>query len=112
MQGRRLADGWHYHRSADVAAWGDPSPATEPCQPGDYWKQLMATREEAGDAPQATGPRNRDWYWTICDPRGSLGMITTHEVTEHPDGTITVHPSILDPNGWHGWLERGVWREV
>lgn len=38
-----------------------------------------------------------------------------HEVIEHEDGTITVLPSILISNGnntkgWHGYLERGVWR--
>lgn len=34
-------------------------------------------------------------------------------LTEHDDGTITVSPSILDNgSGWHGYLERGVWREV
>lgn len=36
---------------------------------------------------------------------------------EHEDGTITVSPSILaheaaDAAEWHGYLERGVWREV
>lgn len=28
--------------------------------------------------------------------------IADHDVTEHEDGTIT----------WHGYLERGLWREV
>lgn len=32
------------------------------------------------------------------------------------DGTITVSPSILishwEGRSWHGYLERGVWREV
>lgn len=39
----------------------------------------------------------------------------TWEMVEHEDGTITLAPSILDsgtPNGWHGYLERGVWRSV
>lgn len=46
---------------------------------------------------------------------GSLGNGTSHhQVTEHADGTITVIPSILISNhtgSWHGYLERGVWRE-
>lgn len=40
-------------------------------------------------------------------------------MVEHEDGTITISPSIhLHPtpngsrSGWHGFLERGVWREV
>jgi hypothetical protein len=59
---------------------------------GDYWK----TPE--GD-------------WEIRDPLGVIGGIGDHKVEEHEDGTITVSPSIQDPNpgGWHGYLERGIW---
>lgn len=48
------------------------------------------------------------------------GNLSGHQVTEHEDGTITVSPSILiqytwgNPPisvEWHGYLERGVWRE-
>lgn len=39
-----------------------------------------------------------------------------HQSVVHEDGTITVSPSILalghDGVNWHGFLERGVWREV
>lgn len=39
-----------------------------------------------------------------------------HTFTEEEDGTLTVSPSILavrpGGGGWHGYLERGVWREV
>jgi hypothetical protein len=43
--------------------------------------------------------------------------LRNHSVVEHEDGTITVSPSILvgvadTSNRWHGYLERGVWREV
>jgi hypothetical protein len=45
---------------------------------------------------------------------GRLGP--DHTVTEHEDGTITVSPSILDERPgcgtYHGWLERGVWRDA
>lgn len=55
-------------------------------------------------------------YWYIRDPKGDIGTIGTHTVTEHEDGTITVSPSIApgprNPGGWHGFLERGVWRSV
>lgn len=66
-------------------------------QPGDYGKQ-----------PDGT------WYgWT---PIGQLAGLDKHTVVEHEDGTITVSPSILCGAGmgdaWHGYLERGVWREV
>jgi hypothetical protein len=59
------------------------------------------------------------WQWEIVDPTGTIGRLQDHTIEEHEDGTITVAPSIArDPSsglmhgeGWHGWLERGVWRE-
>jgi hypothetical protein len=57
------------------------------------------------------------WY---CVPPGTdlLGCLgdgeSHHKVTEYGDGTITVSPSILVGSGeksWHGYLERGIWRE-
>jgi hypothetical protein len=55
--------------------------------------------------------------WFACTPSGDLANLARHAVTEHEDGTITVSPSILvsRPGGvqlWHGWLERGIWREA
>ncbi len=56
------------------------------------------------------------WLWECSTPNGLLGNLERHEVTEHDDGTITVTPSILvdEPpeQTWHGYLEKGVWREV
>jgi hypothetical protein len=86
MQGRRLPDG------------------TERFARGDYGK-LFGTDGAA--------------HWHACTPAGSLGNLDGHTVTEHEDGTITVSPSILvtahdgdEKIVWHGFLERGVWREV
>jgi hypothetical protein len=50
-------------------------------------------------------------------PNGVEASLANHDVTEHEDGTITARPSILCRQGvggkrWHGYLERGVWREV
>ena len=90
MKGRRLPD--YIDWSSD---W----------QPGDYSKAKS--------------------FWIVCTPNGEVGVLTKHTVTEHEDGTITVSPSILiyphkgydedtkqaiDMPGWHGFLERGVWR--
>ena len=56
------------------------------------------------------------WFCRVPAPGFGTGSLGKHEVTEHPDGTITVSPSILcyghDNKTWHGYLERGVWREV
>ena len=73
-------------------------------QPGEY-----------GKAPFAE-PSGFRW---MCRPpwKHSGGDLINHKVTEHEDGTITVSPSILIQTGpnmawkWHGYLERGVWRE-
>ena len=62
--------------------------------PGDYW------RLKGG--------------WVGITPSGLFAGLGNHEVTEHEDGTITVKPSILvrqSEKSWHGFLERGVWKE-
>jgi hypothetical protein len=52
----------------------------------------------------------------VPDPRFHAGSLAGHSVVEHEDGRITVSPSIqhTEPlvGQWHGFLERGVWREV
>lgn len=59
---------------------------------------------------------SRSWYCRL--PSGALANLGAHEVTEHEDGTITVAPSIRVSGGppgstpWHGFLERGIWREA
>lgn len=54
--------------------------------------------------------------WICKTPNGLVGNLKLHDVTEHEDGTVTVSPSILVNGGargtWHGYLERGAWREV
>lgn len=68
--------------------------------PGEYWKD------------------ERDGHWhAVCPPgKPYLANLGAHDVIEHDDGTITVSPSILVtvPNvgQWHGYLERGVWRQT
>lgn len=86
--GRRVADGTEPHEY----------------EPGDYgvWEDMWCGR--------CPGPVDAEY------PR--LANLSGHQVTEHDDGTITVQPSILvnshrpAPDGWHGFLERGTWREV
>lgn len=46
--------------------------------------------------------------WLARPPQGHLGSLSDHEVEEHPDGTITVTPSI-EGEGFHGHLTKGVW---
>lgn len=60
---------------------------------------------EAGTYGQDT-----NGFWWARPPKGSTGILSDHEITEHEDATITVNPSILMPDQWHGYLERGVWR--
>ncbi len=66
-------------------------------KPGDFWKDGYG-------------------FWWGCAPSGGLVCLQKWTVTEHDDGTISASPSIniLNPphERWHGYLERGVWREV
>lgn len=85
---------------------------------------MMGTRKHvdaAGELLLAEGEYGQDRAGTwFARPFGMhMGGLENHDVTEHEDGTITVHPSILIISGrgngevrWHGYLERGVWREV
>jgi hypothetical protein len=69
-------------------------------EPGDYGKSI-------------------DGAWYVCTPKDGLTRITGNgenmanwKVEEHADGTITVSPSINQIGLWHGFLEKGTWREV
>jgi hypothetical protein len=55
------------------------------------------------------------WRARAPDVDSSMGSLEDHTITEHEDGTITVSPSLLlEPTatlkGWHGYLERGIWK--
>ena len=55
-----------------------------------------------------------NWYGLV--PPDMMACMTGHKRTEHEDGTVTFSPSILTKDGqgheWHGYLEKGVWRQV
>jgi len=70
--------------------------------------------EEPGDYGQDV---DGNWWAKVPRPGFPTGILSDHQVTEHENGTITVSPSILmDVPGkgyrWHGYLERGEWREL
>jgi hypothetical protein len=86
VKGRRLLD--HFADAPDFT-W-------EKVKPGDYFKQ-------------------RDGGWFVMAPTGESGSVIAPKwtVVVHDDRTITVSPSIWfnkERNGYHGFLERGVWR--
>jgi hypothetical protein len=93
-------------------------------RPGDYWRYL----KDGEPMTLADGGR---WstnlthgVWGFYSPDGNgMGTLMSHTVREHEDGTISVRPgdgssnSILHRGGaqgkvWHGYVERGVWRET
>ena len=89
--------GWDAFENKPIAnVAGTPSGRT--CAPGSYMKVDYDGKDEL----------------YIVDPRGEIGRISTHTITWHEDGTVTVSPSIApyEPGGWHGYLEHGIWREV
>lgn len=66
-------------------------------------------------APEGDGER----YLHMLLPNGAFAMIPVGEDRATPPRTVSVSPSIwlhptpgVDEHGWHGYLERGVWREV
>lgn len=76
-------------------------------------------RDRTDDSIPQSGEYGKasDAHWQCCPPDTDLiGNLSSHKVTEHADGTITVAPSILirhwSGKEWHGYLERGVWRKV
>lgn len=63
---------------------------------------------------------NGNWFGCTPSKLVSGGLhpfyanLSSHEVVEHSDGTITVSPSILVTSHhgtWHGYLEKGEWKE-
>jgi len=61
------------------------------------------------------GKNLKDNNWYARPFGGHTGGLKEHCVVEHEDGTITVSPSILIEGydgQWHGYLEKGVWREA
>lgn len=74
-----------------------PDGSNYPQDDGSYWKSV-------------------DGLWYCVTPNGHYGALGKHDITEHEDGTITVSPSILVSYSdaeqlYHGYLEKGVWRE-
>lgn len=98
MQGTRLPD----------AAMGEP---------GSGWEAWTGNEKGHGEVVCPRGSYmkvsndGRPWNWYVRDPLGDVCTIRdNHQVTEHPDGTITVSPSIINPNGtYHGFLQHGEW---
>lgn len=66
------------------------------------------------------GKHPLDGIWYARAPRDHfIANLKKHTIVEHPDGTITVTPSILitypikgkPALTWHGFLTEGVWKE-
>lgn len=76
--------------------------------------EAQSRGEFGGYAPVTDEEGKTVWY--ASTPSGMLAALRDHQVTEHEDGTVTVSPSIAcqspPDRKWHGFLERGVWREV
>jgi hypothetical protein len=72
-----------------------------------------------GPASGGQYAKSPNGVWYVCTPNGIRVRLHNHDVTEHEDGTITVYPSIVATRfetaeralRWHGYLERGQWRD-
>ena len=109
-------------RRLPVDVWDDPDqpqlqgkpklPPWSAFQPGAYCGPIVGY---TGDLPAVffVLPVPAD------HPDAGLRHVTSppHDsFVEEADGSLTISPSILavrpEGNGWHGYLEHGVWREV
>lgn len=82
------------------------SPARD-FQPGDYaWEPYSMWEIPPPAHPDFSG----DGEWWLKAPDGCLNAGRHHAVTVHPDGSASFSPSLVFTSGWHGYLERGVWR--
>lgn len=97
-QGRRIPDG----------KWWDDDIHPAPWQPSDYGRERQAGHVSGNEL---VGPLDGTW---VVLPNGvgpSFLPARMWAITEHEDGTLSLSPSILNSGGWHGFLERGWWRE-
>jgi hypothetical protein len=82
--------------------------------------RLHSIKDDWSDLIEGSYCKLPNGDWAIYSPGGTFGTIspTVHTIVEHEDGTITVSPSILfkhgrkKTEGWHGYLEKGIWRRV
>ena len=97
---------------------------TMPTEPGDYCGPVTGY---TGDKPAVffLKPNARD-AGVPAHARGVQHVVSPpHVLTEEDDGTLTISPSISDmrssypeqwsgprSDGWHGFLERGIWRRA
>jgi hypothetical protein len=51
------------------------------------------------------------WWARPPIEAGHAAMLDEHEITEHDDGTISVSPSIVQEEKYHGFLKKGVWSD-
>lgn len=90
-------------------------------EPGSGWESWEELRDGCRQVIASLGAYMRvrtrrdgelvEWCWYVRDPLGDVCTIRdNHRVVEHPDRTISVSPSIVNPNGsYHGFLQAGVW---
>jgi hypothetical protein len=116
-----------------IHIYGDPTMSDETLQAiQEVAKAAMKMMQNKGKRHDLTsddmildwgeyGKSSVDNLWHCRPPQKKgfycgMANLGNHNITEHEDGTITVSPSILitghHGKQWHGYLERGIWREV
>lgn len=116
LQGRRLQP--EQTERGPRLPWGE---SDDGFAPGDYCGPIIGY---TGDLPAVffLKPNARD----PCAPPAACSVLHVtsppHTFTEEADGTLTISASISDRrtdqkpgtpgDGWHGYLEHGVWRQV
>lgn len=100
-------------------ASGDRTPAQRlDCHVDELWRRRIPGSYSVG---KVQGKPESIVLFLIL-PDGAIGQIRDERdgsdrywrITEHEDGTHTATPSIFNspPDGWHGYLERGMFLEL
>jgi hypothetical protein len=92
-----------------------------PENPGDYVGPVMGYTDDK-PAVFFLKPNARDGDVAVRARAVQHVTSPPHTFTEEPDGTLTISASISNlvaddttgesDDGWHGYLERGIWRQV
>ena len=72
--------------------------------------------DETGSLSLLPGDYGKDglgrWWARPPVDGGHAALLENHEIIEHDDDTISISPSIVQGKIYHGFLERGIWREA
>jgi hypothetical protein len=101
IKGKRLPDGISLQNACEYS-W-------MPYEPRENWPSCFLGEGEwhVKDPNNGIGAVGRHWI-EIKKDGSQIEHFPAHTWVEHEDGSISFSPSLVMPNGWHGYLINGV----